>query len=122
SDARSRAVFAGAFAWPPALEASGTDWQVSILTRLLETESYPAVRYLLHRGLRRMHANDVLPYDYQERPALRRAQLAPIRARLDGRTRPRLERHPHLPLGPSIDAALGQLLKARDDPDVFIQE
>src|SRR5262249_767969 len=31
-DARSRVVFAGAFSWPPGLEASGADWQPSILT------------------------------------------------------------------------------------------
>jgi predicted CXXCH cytochrome family protein len=122
SDARSRAVFAGAFSWPPALEASGTDWQGAVLARLLETESYPAVRYLLHRGLRKLHGDDALPYDYQESPARRRAQLIPIRARIDTRARPRAERHLDLPLGPSLDAALQRLLKDRDDPDVFIQE
>jgi predicted CXXCH cytochrome family protein len=122
SDARSRAVVAGAYSWPPALEASGNDWQGPVLARLLEAESYPAVRYLLHRGMRKLYGDNEVPFDYQESAARRRTQLVPIRARLDSQTGLLLERHPHLLRGPSLDAALQRLLKERDDPDVFIQE
>jgi predicted CXXCH cytochrome family protein len=122
SDARSRAVIAGAFSWPPALEASGTDWEGPVLIRLLDSETYPAVRYLLHRSLRRLQGVDALPYEYQETPALRRMQVAALRSRLDAKSKPQLGRYPYLPLGPSLDAALKQHLKDRNDPDVFIQE
>jgi predicted CXXCH cytochrome family protein len=122
SDARSRAVVAGAFSWPPALGASGTDWEGPVLTRLLDSETYPAVRFLLHRGLRRLHGADAQPYEYQETPALRRMQTTAIRSRLDAQSKPRVENYPYLPLGPALDARLKQLLKDRKDPDVFIQE
>jgi predicted CXXCH cytochrome family protein len=122
SDARSRAVVAGAFSWPPALEASGADWEGPVLVRLLDAETYPAVRYLLHRGLRKLHSDCAWPYDYQESQAIRHGQLTPLQARLDSRAHSQPERFPALPLGPSLDATLRKLLKIRDDPDVFVQE
>jgi predicted CXXCH cytochrome family protein len=121
-DARSRGVVAGAFSWPAALEASGTDWQGPILARLLESESYPAVRYLLHRGLRKLYGNDEVLYEYQASPAQRRVDMMAVRARLDARRQPRTDLYPNLPLGPSLEATLKLLLKDRDDPDVFVQE
>jgi predicted CXXCH cytochrome family protein len=122
SDARSRAVVAGAFSWPPALEASGTAWEAPVLARLLDTEKYPAVRYLLHRGLRILHPDAALPYDYQESQAVRHAQLASLLKRFDGQATPEPQRYSYVPLGPSLDAALRKLVQKRDDPDVFVQE
>jgi hypothetical protein len=115
-------VVAGAFSWSPALEASGTEWQGPVLARLLERETYPAVRYLLHRGLRKLYDQDALPYDYQGGAVLRRAQVTTMRTRLDERCRPNAARYPQLLLGPSLDTTLKRLLKDREDPDVFVQE
>jgi hypothetical protein len=126
SDARSRAVVAGAFSWPPARQASGTDWQGPLLARLLEHERYPAVRYLAHRGLRALYGGPAAePYDYLAAPDERRRQLAPIRNRLEGSCRPTASQYPYLPLtgdGRLDAAALDRLLRQRNDPDVLIHE
>src|SRR5262249_3134037 len=44
ADARSRVMVAGAFSDPAARRASGDDWFGPLLTRLMESERYPAVR------------------------------------------------------------------------------
>jgi predicted CXXCH cytochrome family protein len=124
SDARSRAVVAAAFSWPAAAQASGRDWAGPLLTRLLEDERYPAVRYLAHRGLRALYGADAGPYDYLADPAERGDQLRRLRARFDGRPRPAAA-HPDLPLRPdgTVDEArLRELLRGRNDPDLTINE
>lgn len=124
-DARSRVVVAGAFSWPPALEASGTAWQGPLLVRLLDHERFPAVRYLAHRGLRRVYGDQAVPYDYQAGAAERRRQAAALRPLLESHPRPETAAYPHLPLTPAglpDDAALDRLLRRRNDPDVFINE
>jgi hypothetical protein len=125
SDARSRAVVAAAFSWPPAWEASGRDWAGPLLTRLLEPERYPAVRYLAHRGLRGLYGDAAGPYNYLGDPAERAAQLRPLRDRLDERCRPSAAAHPFLPLRPDgrvDEAKLQKLLRGRNDPDVVVNE
>jgi predicted CXXCH cytochrome family protein len=126
NDARSRVVVAGAFSWPPAQQASGTDWQGPLLARLLEHERYPAVRYLAHRGLRSLYGRPTVePYDYLALPNERSRQLETVRARLEGRPRPDASRYPYLPLtedGTFKGAALDALLRQRNDPDVTIHE
>ena len=68
---------------PAAQKASGTEWYGSFLTRLLDGERYPAVRYLAHRGLRVAHGEAAMAgYDYLATPALRQepAYLAALEA------------------------------------------
>ena len=124
ADARSRVIVAGAFSNPAAQRASGTDWFGPFLTRILDHERYPAVRYLAHRGLRSAHGEaGASPFDYLGRPADRAAQLRALRARFDATP---LDRPlPYLPLSPQKrpdDEAIRRLLKQRTDPDLTINE
>ncbi len=125
SDARSRVVVAGAFSWPAAHEASGTDWVGPFLVRVLEKERYPAVRYLAYRALRSLYGLEVAGYDYLASPEERGVQLKRVRARLASRWRPPADKYPYLPLtsaGQPKEAVLEVLLRQRTDPDVFIHE
>jgi hypothetical protein len=125
SDARTRVVVAGAFSWPPAQAASGTDWPGAILVRLLENERFPAVRYLAHRGLRSMYGSEASGYDYLAGPEERHQQLKLLLERLDRRCLPQASRYPHLPFdeaGAIAPGALDHLLQKRNDPDVSIHE
>lgn len=123
-DARTRAVVAGAFASPAAHAASGSDWYGSMLTRLLEHERFPAVRYLAHRGLRAAHGEGRAdPFDYLATPAERRTQLQSLRSRFDAA--PVRRPLPFVPLGQHglpDEAALDRLLRNRHDPDLSIHE
>jgi predicted CXXCH cytochrome family protein len=121
-DARSRAVVAGAFSNPAAQLASGTDWFAPFLTRLLDHERYPVVRYLAHRGLRSVHGAAAGPYDYLARPAVRAAEARALRERLAAPLRRPLPYLPLTPAGQPDESALRRLLQKRDDPDVSIHE
>lgn len=123
ADARSRAIVAGAFSNPAAQKASGTDWFGPYLTRLLEGERYPIVRYLLHRGLKAAHGGAADPYDYLALPARRDEQARELRKRFDAA--PIRRDLPHLPrtaAGLPDEEALRKLLGKRNDPDVTINE
>jgi predicted CXXCH cytochrome family protein len=125
SDARSRAVVAGAFSRRESQQASGADWPAELLLRTLEQERYEAVRYLLYRGLRSLHPDAVSGYDYQGRPAERAAQLRGLTQRLQSAARPARGRYPYLPLtanGRIADEVFDRLLRARNDPDVSVNE
>jgi len=125
SDARSRAVVAGAFSWPPVQAASGTGWAGLFLVRILERERYPAVRYLAHRGLRALYGTEAGGFDYLASSTQRKAQLRSLRAPLQRRCRPVARNYPYLPLaadGAPVDAVLDRLLEKRNDPDVMINE
>jgi predicted CXXCH cytochrome family protein len=125
SDARSRAVVAAAFAWPPAQEASGRDWPCLLLTRTLETERYEAVRYSTYRALRSLCGAEAEAYDFQGSPEERAARLRILRELLQRRPRPDPGRYPYLPLNPAglfADDVLERLLRHRNDPDVYINE
>jgi hypothetical protein len=122
-DARSRVVVAGAFSNPAAQEASGTDWFGPMLTRFLERERYPAVRYLIHRGLRSVHRDEAGPFDYLGAPEERKTQVELLRKRFDAT--PIRRPMPSLPLTPGggiEDAAMDRLRRGRHDPDVTINE
>jgi len=123
ADARGRVMVAGAFSDPAARRAAGTDWFGPFLTRLLEHERYPAVRYLAHRGLRTALGEETAgPFDYLAAPAERAAQLRALRQRLDVPLRRPL---PYLPLtarGLPDEAVLRRLLEQRHDPDLAINE
>jgi hypothetical protein len=124
ADARTRVMYAGAFSNSAARVASGTDWFGPFLTRLMEDERYPAVRYLAHRGLRAAHGDAAAgPYDYLAVPADRREQLRALRARFD--VTPIRGPHPGLPLdskGLPDEAVLDRLFSGRNDPVLTIHE
>ncbi len=125
SDARSRAVVAGMFSWPPALQASGKDWAGPVLIEAMKHDRYPAVRYLAQRGLRTIHGPEMNRYNYLGLPDEREAQLEVLIEKLTRSPTADPARYPHLPLRPagSLDAAvILQLLKKRNDPDVVINE
>lgn len=52
-NAAQRILLADGMAWPPALEASGSDWQGRLLERLLD-DPYAAIRHVARRSLRRL--------------------------------------------------------------------
>lgn len=125
SDARTRAVVAGAYSSPAALEASGRDWPARFLVRFLEEERYPAVRYLAQRSLRRLIGSDAEAYDYLASPAQRRAQVLQLTDRLGPGPRLDPRRHPGLPLDPQGQPQLDEidrLRRERHDPDITIHE
>jgi predicted CXXCH cytochrome family protein len=124
-DARTRAVMAGAFAWPPAQQASGRDWPVALLTRVLEHERYQAVRYTAHKALRSLHGRAAERYDYQADAAKRSAQLQVLRLQLADPVQLDPGRHAYLPMaadGRFADEVFQRLLRNRNDPDVTINE
>jgi hypothetical protein len=125
SDARSRAVVAGAFSWPPAQQASGTDWFGPLLAPIIDRDRYPAVRYLAHRGLRSIYGQKVETYNYLSSPDERHAALKRIEKEWSGRIKSSDRLHRYLPLdskGQLERAALERLLRKRNDLDVIINE
>ena len=123
-DARSRALVAAAFSNPDAQRAAGIDWFGPFLSRLLDPERYPAVRYLVHRGLRRAYDDTKAgPYDYLALPPQRALQTRALRERFDAE--PVKRPLPFLPLTPRglpDEAILNRLLKTRTDPNLTINE
>lgn len=123
-DARGRAIAAGAFSNPAAQQASGTDWFGPFLTRLMDRDRYPIVRYLGHRGLRTAFGEKTAgPYDYLAPPATRAGQARDLRVRFDAG--PIKRPMPYLPLtaqGLPDEAILDRLLKSRKDPNLTINE
>ncbi len=58
-----RAFAAWHMGWPPAIEASGTNWMAPYLGTLMD-DSYDAVRYIAHRSLRSLGGYDDIKYDF----------------------------------------------------------
>jgi predicted CXXCH cytochrome family protein len=123
-DARTRVMVAGAFADPAAHQASGTDWHGSLLTRVLQDERYPAVRYLAHKSLKATYGEaGAGPFDFLARPADRERQLQALRQRFDAH--PVARPIPFLPLTPQglpDDAVFLRVRDRRTDPDLTINE
>jgi predicted CXXCH cytochrome family protein len=126
SDARTRAIVAGAFAQQSALQASGAEWTGEFLATVLEHERYPAVRYLAHRGMRAAYGDEaVRGYDYLAGPPTRKQQLEQLRRDVFAAPIPAGRSYPYLPLTPQhrLDGAvIQQMLQKRHDPDVTINE
>jgi hypothetical protein len=118
ADARSRVVVAGAFSNPAARLASGTDWFGPVLSRFLEHERYPAVRYLLNRGLEGTNTFDPFATSSE-----RSRQLKAIRERFDvNPVRRPLPGLLFLPSGRADEAGIEHLRKGRNDPDITVNE
>jgi hypothetical protein len=74
-DASQRAIVAAAMGWPPAQQASGTDWMAPHLAQLLD-DPYDAVRYVGARSLTTLPGFAGFSYELFAPPADRRqAQL-----------------------------------------------
>lgn len=124
ADARTRAIVAGAFSNPAAHRAAGQDWYGSMLTRLIENERYPAVRYFGHRALRLTYGEkEAGPFDYLGKTANRNRQLLELQSRFDAK--PVARPLPLIPLdksGRPDSEALNRLRQGRNDPDISIHE
>jgi hypothetical protein len=62
-DAGQRAIIAQAFGWPPAQQASGTNWMAPYVALLLN-DSYDAVRYIAYRSLKTLPAYENFAFDF----------------------------------------------------------
>ena len=62
-DAGQRALIAWHMGWPPARQASGTNWLAPYLATLIQ-DPYPAVRYIAGRSLTRLPGFAEIAYDY----------------------------------------------------------
>lgn len=71
-DAGRRALIGWHLGWPPAREASGTDWMPPYLAELL-IDPYPAVRSIAARSLRTAPGFEDLSFDF-EAPVARRSR------------------------------------------------
>ncbi len=119
-DAGLRALAAWHFAWEPALEASGSDWEGPLLAPALD-DPYDAVRYIAARSAKQLGALEAGSYDFLD-PQLRRRTAA---ERVLSAWKPRGGR---LPAG-LFDASGeldGRVLEAlslqRDDRPVYLVE
>jgi hypothetical protein len=87
-DAGQRAIVSQAMAWPPAQQASGTDWMAPYLAQLLD-DPYDAVRYGAARSLRSLPGFATATIDFTASPSDRRqAQLRTMATWDAVRTRP----------------------------------
>ncbi len=69
-DAGQRALAAWHYSWPPAMEASGQDWQAPFLACLLE-DAYSAVRFISGRSLQQLPDFESFDYDFLADPQVR---------------------------------------------------
>jgi predicted CXXCH cytochrome family protein len=125
SDARTRALIAGVFAWKPAQETIGRDWPAAVLLHTLEQDRYEAVRYSAHKALRSLYGKAAEDYFYQASPAIRAVKLQHLRQSLKTNTRLDPVAYPYLPISSAGHLAEEQFhswFKGRNDPDVYINE
>jgi hypothetical protein len=74
-DAGQRAIISQAMAWPPAQQASGTEWMAPYLAQLLD-DPYDAVRFGAARSMKALPGFGGFAFDFDSPPAARRqAQL-----------------------------------------------
>ncbi len=119
-DAGLRALTAWHFSWEPALRASGSDWQIPLLSAALQ-DPYDAVRYIASRSARLLGGIDEGAYDFLDAPQQRQAAAE----RMLRDWEPRAGR---LPEGLFTDSGavdlkvVEQLSRERDDRPVYLVE
>lgn len=123
-DAGERALAAWSMNWPPALEASGSEWQAPFLACLLD-DPYDAVRFIADRSLRTKPGFADIDYDFIGPEAERR----PARDRVwqTWANRPPTARHTAPELLIDADSglqfeSLNRLLEQRNDRPVDLLE
>jgi hypothetical protein len=123
-DAGQRAIVAQALAWPPAQQASGTDWMPPYLAELLD-DPYDAVRFIASRSLRTLPGYADLQYDFVAGPAARRRAQVAVMSAWDRAAGPSRRTDPHLLLerdGRLDIPAVLRLRNARDTRRVLLRE
>jgi hypothetical protein len=121
-DAGIRAIYASAFAWEPAREASGSDWMAPYLIIGL-LDDYDAVRMIAMRTLRTLPGYEDIDID----------ELAEIRDRAEVVTRYIQQFNRDLRLKPRSELLIGedgkldfdkasQMFNARDQTPIFLNE
>ncbi|MDE0102350.1 MAG: multiheme c-type cytochrome [Bryobacterales bacterium] len=119
-DAGLRALAAWHFSWEPALRASGSDWQLPLLSPLLD-DPYDAVRYIAARSVRQLGGLDDSSHDFLDPPRQRQAAAE----RLLRNRAPRAGRLPDGLFTESRAVDLGvvqELTRQRDDRPVYLVE
>jgi hypothetical protein len=125
-EAGQRALTAWAMGWPPAQQASGTNWQPPFLATLL-CDPYDAVRFIAHRSLRTLGGFDDFAYDFLSEPdehiAARDRVLSQWRAQREAHGES-VELHELIGGSLSGDSAevFEALLRQRDDRRVLLME
>jgi hypothetical protein len=123
-DAGQRAIAAQAMAWPPAQQASGTEWMAPHLATLLD-DPYEAVRFIASRSLGTLPGLTNFEYDFVQPSASRRQAQLRTMATWD-RTRGAAARaKPEVLIAEDgsvkVEAVL-RLLKARNQRRVLLRE
>ena len=124
-DAGLRAMGAWHMGWPPALEASGADWQVPILAQLLE-DPYTAVRYIAVKSLLARPGFDDLELDHLAGPEARAEAARAVLERWDEQV-PAAERSRGEAIlihsdGRPNRSRIERLTRMRDDRPVYREE
>jgi hypothetical protein len=123
-DAGQRAIASQAMAWPPAQQASGSDWLAPHLARLLD-DPYDAVRLGAARSLSTLPGFQAFGVDVTAPPSDRRQLQLRVMATWD-RVRPRPGRtDSELLVTPGGDVDVGRvlaLLKQRDNRAMLLRE
>jgi hypothetical protein len=123
-DAGQRAIVSQAMAWPPAQQASGTEWMAPFLAQLLD-DPYDAVRLGAARSLRALPGFAAADVDATAAPAGRRtAQLRTMATWDQVRTKP-TRPLPELLMTPSGELDIPRvlaLLKGRDNRRMLLRE
>lgn len=123
-DAGQRAIIAQAMAWPPAREASGTDWMPPHLAQLLD-DPYDAVRFGAARTMKTLPGFSGFTFDFVSPPPARRQAQLRTMATWD-QTRPRPGRAaPELLMTSAGDVDIPRiltLLKARNNRPMLLRE
>jgi hypothetical protein len=78
-DAAQRALMAWNMSWPPAREASGTDWMAPFLAQMM-ADPYDAVRYIAGRSVRSLPGFEGFAYDFEATDEQRKGVAAEIYA------------------------------------------
>jgi predicted CXXCH cytochrome family protein len=124
-DAGQRALVAWSMGWEPAQKTSGRDWLPPFLAQLL-ADPYSAVRYIVHRSLRRFSGFEDFSYDFvgpeQDRAGARSRAIENWRqsgADPADRSGTNVLINPD---GSLMEAAIHRLLRQRDDRSMDLQE
>jgi hypothetical protein len=123
-DAGQRAIVAQAMAWPPAQQASGSEWMAPYLAQLLE-DPYDAVRFTAIRSLKSLPGFASAPLELVAAPAARRQSQLQVMSTWD-HVRPRPARtSPELLMTSNGDVDIPRvlaILRQRNNRPMLLRE
>ncbi|MEO8269394.1 MAG: cytochrome c3 family protein, partial [Aureliella sp.] len=125
-NAPQRAVLTWHLVWPPALEASGDDWQLPFLAQMLN-DDYAVVRYLAGHALSRFSNDSEFKYDYVGAESKRIAVTKKVLEQWNARSQTAPSPAPESLLldaktGVLLEDRVQELLRTRDNRDVYLPE